>query len=83
MMTFSNGNVFRVTGPLWGESTAYRWISLTKASDGYFDFLSAREQAVDQTIETPVIWDVTVMQIHMLYSYAYHSGMRACTNDTN
>ena len=33
MMTSSNGNIFRVTGPLWGESTGDRWIPLTKASD--------------------------------------------------
>ena len=33
MMTSSNGNSFRVTSPLWGESTGRRWIPLTKASD--------------------------------------------------
>ena len=33
MMTSSNGNVFRVTGPLCGEFTDPRWIPLTKASD--------------------------------------------------
>ena len=27
----SNGNIFRVTGPLCGESTGHRWIPLTKA----------------------------------------------------
>ena len=32
MMTSSNGNFFRVTGPLCREFTAHRWISLTKAS---------------------------------------------------
>ena len=26
MMTSSNGNIFPVTGPLWGESTGRRWI---------------------------------------------------------
>ena len=25
--------IFRVTGPLWGESTGYRWIPLTMSSD--------------------------------------------------
>ena len=30
MMT--NGNIFRVTGPLWEELTGHRWIPLTKAS---------------------------------------------------
>ena len=32
-MTLSNGNIFRVTGPLCGEFTGYRWIPLTKASN--------------------------------------------------
>ena len=33
MMTSSNENIFRVTGPLCGEVTGYRWIPHTKASD--------------------------------------------------
>ena len=33
MMTSSNRNLFRVTGPLCGEFTGYRWIPFTKASD--------------------------------------------------
>ena len=33
MMTSSNGNVFRVTGPLCGEFTGDRWIPHTRASD--------------------------------------------------
>ena len=33
MMTSSNGNVFRVTGHLFGEFTGHRWIPRTKASD--------------------------------------------------
>ena len=32
-MTSSNGNIFRVTGPLCGEITGPRWIPRTKASD--------------------------------------------------
>ena len=32
-MTSSNGKIFHVTGPSWGESTGHRWIPLTKASD--------------------------------------------------
>ena len=31
IMTSSNGNIFRVTGPLCGEFTGDRWIPLTKA----------------------------------------------------
>ena len=33
MMMSSNGNIFRVTGPLCGEFTGHWWIPLTKASD--------------------------------------------------
>ena len=33
MMMLSNGNIFRVTGPLWGKFTGHRRIPLTKASD--------------------------------------------------
>ena len=33
MMTASNGNNFRVTGPLCREFTGHLWIPLTKASD--------------------------------------------------
>ena len=32
-MPSSNGNIFRVTGPLCGEFTVHRWIPLTKAND--------------------------------------------------
>ena len=34
MMTSSNGNIFRITGPLCREFTGHRWIPRTKASDG-------------------------------------------------
>ena len=34
MITSSNVNIFRVTGPLCGEFTGRRWIPWTKASDG-------------------------------------------------
>ena len=33
MLTSWNGNIFRVTGNLWGELTCHRWIPRTKASD--------------------------------------------------
>ena len=62
MVASSNGSIFRVTGPLWGESTGHRWIPLTKASDAeLWCFLwIAPEQTAEQTIETPVIWDAIV-----------------------
>ena len=33
MMTSSNGNIFRVTGPLCGDFSGRQWIPLTKTSD--------------------------------------------------
>ena len=41
MMTLSNGNIFRVTGPLCGEFTGDRWIPhtrpVTRSFDVFFD----------------------------------------------
>ena len=63
MMTSSNGHIFRVTGPLWGEFTDHRWIPLTEASDAeLWRFLwSAPEQTIEQTVETPMIWDIIAL----------------------
>ena len=57
MMTSSNGTIFRVCGPLYGEFTGHN--SLTKANDAeLWGFpWSAPEQTVEQTIETPMIED--------------------------
>ena len=68
MMTSSNGNLFLVTGPLWGESTGHRWLPLTKASDAELRYFlwSVPEQTVEQTIETQVIWDAIALIITSL-----------------
>ena len=49
MMTSSNRNVFRVTGPLCGEFTGRRWFPLRKASDAelWFFLRSAPEQTIE------------------------------------
>ena len=59
MMTSSNGNIFRVTGPLCGEFTGHRWIPCTKASDAkLWCFLwTVLGQTFQWTIVMPVIWD--------------------------
>ena len=55
MMMSSNGNSFRVTGPLWGEFTSHLRIPLKKARDAeLWCFLWT---ASEQTIETTAIWD--------------------------
>ena len=38
MVTSSNGNIFRVAGPWWGEFTCHRWIPLTKQWRGALVF---------------------------------------------
>ena len=40
MMISSKGNIFRVTGPLLGESFGHRWIPHTKAGDAENIFLT-------------------------------------------
>ena len=71
MMMSSNGNIFRVTGPLWGESTDHRWILLAKASNAeLWCFLwSAHEQTVEKTIETLVICDAIAVIMTSLEWY--------------
>ena len=59
MMAPSNGNIFRITGPLCWEFTSDLWIPLTKASDAelWCSLWSVPEQTVQQIIEMSVIWD--------------------------
>ena len=68
-MTSSNENIFRVTGPLWGESIGHLWFPLTKASDvELWCFLwSTPEQTVEQTIQTPVLWDTIALIMTSLW----------------
>ena len=57
MMTWSNGNIFRFIGPLWGKSTGDRWIPLTKASDAELWYLLfcalTNKQSKRRWFETP------------------------------
>ena len=61
MMTSSNGNIFRVSGPLWGESIGPRLIPLTKASDTELWRFFWSDQTVEQTIKTPVTSDAIAL----------------------
>ena len=88
MMTSSNGNIFRVTGPWWGKSTSDRWIPLTRASDA--ELWSAQEQTVKKTTETQVIlgrhhpimtslegdaiWEVSGDDVHIQRYQSPYSG---------
>ena len=64
VMTSSNGNIFRVTGPLCGEFTGQRWIPRTKASDA--ELWCPLWSGPEQTVETLVIWDAIVLIITSL-----------------
>ena len=81
MMTSSNGNIFPVTDPSSGESTDYRRIPLTKASDAhlwYFLWFAPerlRKQSRHRWSETPLysLWrhcDVTYSFDGCLCQYA-------------
>ena len=81
-MTSSNGNIFRVTGPLWGEFTGYRWIPLTKASDMELRcFLwSATEQTIKANNQDAgdlrrhrAHYDITVMHISSVIKISFYS----------
>ena len=78
MMASSNGYIFLVTDPLWGESTCHRWIPLTKASNAelWYVLWSAPEQTAGQAIGMLVIWDamaliITSLYIHIVYPMEY------------
>ena len=62
------GSIFHFTGPLCEEYTGHRWIPLTKASDAeLWCFLwSPFERTIEQTIETPVIWDAFALTMTLL-----------------
>ena len=63
MMTSSNGDIYRVTGPVKGEFTRHHWIPLTKGQwHGALSFsLSEPERTVEQEIKMPVSWDAMVL----------------------
>ena len=63
----SNGNIFRVTGSLWGESNRQQLISLTKAMVLWCFLWCVPEQTVEQSVNMPVICDITVMALQWLW----------------
>ena len=86
MMTSSNGSIFSVAGPLWGESTGDRWIPRTNASEAelwcFFDLcLNKRlsNQSKHRWFETPsrLLWRHW-NQFAML-SFVSDTGMRGYT----
>ena len=66
-MTSSNGDIFRVTGPLCGEFTGHRWIPLTKASDA---------ELWSETPSSP-LWRHCKVTSHELHKH-YFSKLLTC-----
>ena len=70
MMTSSNGDIFRVTGPLWGESTGHRWFlsqrPVTRSYDVLFDLRLENNEANNRDAghlrRYGAHYDVTVME---------------------
>ena len=84
-MMSSNGNIFHVTGPLWGESTGDRWFPLTKASDvelWCFLWINgwANNQDTGDLRHHHTHHDVTVMLL--LVTFLYTVIMWSLTNRT-
>ena len=74
---------FRVTGPLWGESTEHRWIPLTKGQCRglWCSPWCWFKQTIGQTVEMPVIWDAmtlihcdaSLMEVPLYNGFALYS----------
>ena len=73
MITSSNGNIFRVTVPLWGECTVPRWIPLTKASDAEHWYFLRSAPGKRLSIQSKKRWFETPSR-----SLSYHCNVVGC-----
>ena len=64
MMTSSNGNIFRVTGPLCGEFTGHRLIPLTKASDAELWCFLWSSPWINRWVNNPKAGDLKLHRAH-------------------
>ena len=83
MVTSSNGNTFRITGLLWGESIPYRWIPftrpVTRSIEIYFVLRlnkRMRKESRHRWIETPwrSLWPQRNCDFH--YSSTIQKGSK-------
>ena len=93
-MTAPSGNIFRFTGPLWGESAGHRWITLTKASDAELSFYDlwlnkrlskqSRRAMLVNVITTPsataVMWTCYLVTAVSVYASLHHLRIWWCTH---
>ena len=72
MMTSSNGNIFRVTGPLWGEFTGHRWTHFRDPLDSPIhlpdpDFvITASADNLAPNVSRPLTGNVLTTKINMI-----------------
>ena len=82
MMTSSNGNIFRVTGPLCGEFTGPRWIPRMKASDAELWCFLWSAPWINGCLNNGEAgeshYDVTVMYILKMDIYIYVTHEKVC-----
>ena len=64
MMTSSNGNIFRVTGPLCGEFTGHLWIPLTKASDAKLWYFLWSALCINGWVNNREAGDLKLHRVH-------------------
>ena len=76
MMTSSNGNIFRVTGPMWGKLAGHRWIPHTKTSDAELWCFLRSEPWLNGCVNNREAgdlrrhganYDVTIMNLELLF----------------
>ena len=85
MMMSSNGNIFRVTGPLCLEFTGHRWIPLTKTSDAELWCFLWSAPWINGWVNNREAAD---LRRHlrgfafsaMIFSFEWHFNVRALTN---
>ena len=81
-MTSSNGNIFRVTGPLCGEFTGPRWIPRTKTSEAELWCLlwwvnnreagDLRRYRAHYDVTVMIMWSLIMFQT--FYNQSFHHG---------
>ena len=80
MMTSSNGNIFRVTGPLCREFTGHRWIPRTKASDAELWCFSLISAWINGWVNNSEAGDLRHHRAHYDVSVMVVLSYKLCSN---
>ena len=76
------GNIFRVAGLLWGESTGHQWIPFTKACDTELTLTSICAWTNGWKKSTPVIWDVVALNITSVWWWISNTSESSYSDGT-